>query len=142
MADYTTYADGSVVANKSGSNAAGYPAVTVLTGEFDASKRPLASGDTMAVINVPANTYVLKVSIDVDTIDASQAVDIGDDATADGWGEDLSVASGGGVADLDADFNATGKLYTEADTIDILVPASKYLDTAKFTINATCAILG
>jgi hypothetical protein len=139
---YTTYSDGKTIANASGYNAAGAPAATVITGLFDASKRRLTSGDSAAVVTIPANTFVHKVAIEVLTADTSQNVDIGDGYGSDCWGEDLSLANLASVMDQDADSNTTGKFYSAADTIDVLCPGSKLLDTARFKIHAFVTLLG
>lgn len=146
MADYTTYADGTTVSAVAGSNAASAPARTVLVGEFDAGRRNLAAADTVVVIDIPPNTYVEQVFLDVITIDATQTVDVGDGDSVDGWGEDLSLATAGLVHDVDADFNAAaaqaGKLYKTGGVIKLTVPVDKALDTAKFRVIAPVTLLG
>jgi hypothetical protein len=139
---YTTYSDGKTIANASGYNAAGAPAATVITGVFDASKRNLTSGDSAAVVTIPANTFVHNVAIEVLTADATQTADVGDGDITDGWGEDLSLADLATVMDEDADLNVSGKFYSAADTIDVLCPGSKLLDTARFKIHAFVTLLG
>ena len=146
MTAYTTYASGVTVADSAGSSAVGSPTRTVLRGFFDASKRNLTAADTMVVLTVPANTWVEQCFVEVETIDATQTVDIGDGDTADGWGEDLSLAVATTVHDPDADFNAAaglaGKLYTAATDILITVPTDKALDTAKFKVIMPATLLG
>jgi hypothetical protein len=139
---YTTYSNGTTIANASGYNAAGAPAATVITGVFDASKRNLTSGDSAAVVTIPANTFVHNVAIEVLTADATQTADVGDGDITDGWGEDLSLADLATVMDEDADLNVSGKFYSAADTIDVLCPGSKLLDTARFKIHAFVTLLG
>jgi hypothetical protein len=146
MTAYTTYANGDTVADKSGAAEVAAPARTVFRGFFDASKRNLAAADTMVVLTIPANTWVEQCFVKVDTIDATQTVDIGDGDTADGWGEDLSLAVATTVHDPDADFNAAagqaGKLYTSETDILITVPTDKALDTAKFEVVMPATLLG
>jgi hypothetical protein len=43
MTAYTTYSDGTPVVRSGGSNAAGFPKVTVFENTFDATRRPLAA---------------------------------------------------------------------------------------------------
>lgn len=54
-----------------GSNAAGFPAVTVITGEFDASKRALAQNDTCAIAKIPAGSIVLAAQWEVVTVEGA-----------------------------------------------------------------------
>jgi hypothetical protein len=54
-----------------GSNAAGFPAVTVITGEFDATKRPLAQNDTIAIAKIPAGSIVLATQWEVVTVEGA-----------------------------------------------------------------------
>ena len=140
MATYTTYSvGGETIAAVSGSNYAGSPVVTVLTGVFDASKRALAAADIAEVVVIPAGTYVMKVFYRVLTADATQTLNVGDGADPDGYvaAADVGTANNSGVG---AGALATGKYYASADTIDIEVPATKALDTLKVVISAACVI--
>ena len=71
MATFSTYLDGSSTTNGNGSNAAGFPAVTVFEGVYDASKRALAAADVVELIKLPARSHVVKVFYHVITGDAT-----------------------------------------------------------------------
>lgn len=141
MATFTTYSDGSTVAGLSGSNAAGYPANSVIMGEYDATKRNLAAADVATVLNIPANTYVHKVFYKVTGADATQTLNVGDGADVDGYvaAADVGTLGNSGVG---AGAFATGKFYAAADTIDIEVPATKAFDTLKVKLVAMVTFVG
>lgn len=143
MTAFTTYADGATASASAGNNAAGAPMRTVIVGYLDAARRNLAAADSMVVIDIPANTFVEQVFIDVETVDASQTVSIGDADAADGWLVGASVATAGVVEDSDSVNNAAdGKLYKSGGTIIATVPATKALDTAKFRVICLATLLG
>lgn len=142
MATFSTYASGEAVLAKSGSNAAGAPAYTVFVGEFDASKRNLAAADVMQVVDIPAGTVVMNVAVEIQTVDATQTVNVGDGGDVDGWVAAASVATAGYANGGGAYVAAGGKLYATADTIDIEVPATKALDTFKGRILVYGILLG
>ena len=54
-----------------GANAAGYPNVTVIAGEFDATKRALAQNDTIAIAKIPAGSIVLAAHWEVVTAEGA-----------------------------------------------------------------------
>lgn len=139
MATYTTYKDGKTIAAASGGNYAGSPVVTILTGTYDASRRALAAADVAEVINIPAGTYVMKVFYRVLTADATQTLNVGDDADPDGYvaAADVGTAGNNGVG---AGALATGKYYATANTIDVEVPATKAFDTLKVIVSAACVL--
>lgn len=70
MADYVTLSN-SKSSITGGANAAGYPAVTVITGEFDATKRALAQNDTIAIAKIPAGSVVLATQWEVVTVEGA-----------------------------------------------------------------------
>ena len=152
MTTFTTYTDGKTIAAASGSNAAGYPAQTVIQGVFDASKRNLAAADVAAVLNIPANTLVHQLMYKVMTADASQTLNVGDGADVDGFLAAVDVGtlgnSGATVVALTEGTPNTvtgyslGKFYAAADTIDIEVPSGKSLDTLKIKLVAVVTIMG
>lgn len=141
MATYTTYDLGDSIAATSGGNAAGFPAQTVLTGEFDASRRNLAAADVVEVVNIPAGTHVTAVFAEVLTTDATMTFDIGDGADPDGYVAAADAATAATVMGAGT-LASSGKLYTAADTIDLAVPATKALDTLKVRIYVVCTVLG
>jgi hypothetical protein len=141
MATYTTYTDGATVTASGGSNAAGFPDVTVITNVFDAGRRNLAAADVVQLISIPAKTYVLKVMYEVLTEDATQTLNIGDGTDPDGYTVAGDVGTAGNTA-VGAGAFATGKYYSTADTIDLEVPVGKALDTLKVRVCAVVAQFG
>lgn len=141
MATFSTYANGkSTIVG--GSNAAGYPANTVLVGEYDASKRaPLAAADVVQLIDIPAGTLVHAVVYEVVTADATQTFNIGDGTDVDGYVAAASAALGSGKG-AGALIVAGGTYYAAADTIDLEVPATKALDTLKVKVSVIATIVG
>lgn len=140
MATFTDYADGRTIANSGGTGAAGFPAVTTMQNVFDASRRNLAAGDVVEVLAVPAGCYVHKVFVEVLDGEAGQTINVGDGADPDGYvaAGDASTAGylvGGGAL-------ASGKLYTEADTIDIEVPATMAYTSLRVRVVAMVTALG
>jgi len=85
MTTYTTYTDGRTITASGGSNAAGAPAVTVITNTFDAARRNVTAADVVAVLSIPARSYVHGVQWRTLTADASQTISIGDGDDTDGW---------------------------------------------------------
>lgn len=159
MTAYTTYATGKNIAT-GGSNAAGFPAVTVFEGEFDASLRNLAQNDTAAVINIPAGTLIQAVHWEVVTAEgAARNFAIGDGSDTDGFITTTtanSVASGvsalaglvaGGAGDpandpLVVTGYSSGKYYSAADTLDILAVTSGGLVACKIKVRAVGVCFG
>jgi len=143
MATYNAYpgADGALIVDGNGSNAAGAPAVTVLDGTFDASLLNLAANDVVEVIKVPKGTLVLNVMYEVINGDATQTVNIGDGADVDGWVAAASVATAGSVGHGGGAF-AGGKFYSADDTIDIECPTAGAHDTMKIRVFAHAVMCG
>ena len=139
MATYNTYDKGDTTI-VGGSNAAGYPGVTALTGEFDSSRRNLAAADVVEIINIPAGTIVDSVVYEVLVGEAAQTLNVGDGAAVGGYVAAATVATtgasgkGGGAS--------LGKYYAAADTIDIEVPATKAFTVLKVRVTAFCSIAG
>lgn len=119
----------------------GYPYVKthksfILSGVYDATKDVGAAADVVQVLTIPAGTMVQEVITDVDTIeDSTLTFDVGDGVDPNGWedavnGETLGKTKGDGA------FEALGKLYLTADTIDMTLDDAA--DTVKVTIRAIC----
>lgn len=125
----------------SGANAAGAPAMTVLTGTYDASKQNAAVGDTVELIDIPAGTLVYSVVSEVETVDGTGTFDVGDGNDPDGWVVNDAAQTLGPTLGAGAYVAAGGKLYAAADTIDI-AGQDITLDTLKVTVYVTCAIMG
>ena len=144
MATFNTYDKGDTTI-VGGGNAAGYPGVTALVGEFDASRRNLAAADIVEIINVPAGTIVNSVVYEVLVGEATQTLSIGDATAATGYvaaadvGTTGNSGKGGGALAVAV---GPGKYYAAADTIDITVPAGKAYTVLKIRVTAFCSIAG
>lgn len=141
MSTFKEYTTGRPIVATGGSNAAGYPAVTVMQNTFDASLRNLAAGDVAEVLHVPAGTYVHKVFVHVMGAEADENINVGDGDDTDGFVANASV----GTEDariMGAGDYAGGKFYAEADTIDIHMPTGKSLQAARVRIVAVVAAIG
>jgi len=148
---YTTYdaaSGGATIAASSGGNYAGSPVQTILTGVFDASKRNLAAADVAEVVTIPAGTHVQQVFVEVLTVDdTGHKFEVGDGTDPNGYvtategaADALATIRGNG-AYVDATAAGVGKLYTAADTIDVLANTGDPLDTFKVRISAVCTIV-
>lgn len=152
MTTYTTYTDGATVTASGGSNAAGFPAVTVIENIFDAGRRNLAAADVVEVLSIPAKTKVLDLFYEVLTADATQTINVGDGDDADGFFAAADIGTAGNKAALSLALTtgtpntvtgySGGKFYSAADTIDITVPSGKALDTLKIRFCAVVAQFG
>lgn len=151
MTAYTTYTDGTTIAAGSGGNHAGTPARTVLTGVYDASKRNMVAADTAAVLNIPAGTIVEKVVLEIITAEATsaQTISVGDSDGTSSWVSAVNSSAAAGTKYLGAGAYAiatgtsatNGKLYSAADTLDLLVPTSMVTTTFKCKVHAICTIV-
>jgi hypothetical protein len=140
--DYTTYRDHSPVVRSGGSNAAGFPQVTIFENTFDATRRPLAAEDTVTVLTIPPGTLVQKVFVQVLSGEAAQTLNVGDSADKDGWVAAADVATTGTRVMGAGDFAAAGKFYTAATPLLIEVPATKAYATLRVRIVAACVCMG
>lgn len=154
MTAYTTLSDGTSSSKGSGSKAAGFPAQVVFEGVFDATKRVLAQNDTIAVIDIPANTLIQGVQWEVETVEgAARNFAIGDGSDTDGFvtatsantatsgATALAGTVAGGAGDpandpLVVTGYSAGKYYAAADTLDILAVTSGGLTTTKIRVKA------
>lgn len=152
MTTYTTYSSGASIAGTSGANAAGFPAVTVFTGSFDASKRNLAQNDVAEVVTIPAGTLVLGVMWEVETVEgAARNFAVGDGSDTDGFITTTSANSATTGASALALTEGTpntitgysaGKYYSAADTIDVLAVTSGGLTTCKINLRVIAVVSG
>lgn len=150
MTTYTTYVDGTTVKSESGHNAAGSPARTVIVGTYDAGRRNGAAADVIEVLAIPANTFVEQVHYEVLTGEASQTMSVGDGSGTSSWvaAADVATTGNSGVSSLALTTGtpntvtgySSGKLYTAADTIDILVPSGKAYTTLKVRLSAVVTL--
>jgi hypothetical protein len=147
MTLHKNYLDGTPAVRSGGSNAAGFPMVTVLENTYDATRRPMAAGDELELINVPAGTYVMKVFVHVLNGQAGQTLDVGDGTDPNGWVAVADVATTGtrvmgAGAYAVATTSLVGKFYSAADTIDLECPADKAFTTLKVRVVALCLMMG
>lgn len=141
MANYTTYGGGEVIANKAGANAAGYPATTVLVAEFDASKRNLATGDTVDIASLPNGVVVNSVVLEVVTADAGG----GSIAVGTSAGTPAALVAATAVASAGRTLGAgagVGTLIEEADDTIRLTASVAGMTTLKCKVYADVTILG
>lgn len=88
------------------------------------------AGTTVALLDVPAGTLIppqgTVIVITTLFTGGSPSIDIGDGDDTDGWIDTSAITEGtaGTYADVDADYNVTGKYYASADTIDAVIAAS------------------
>ena len=121
-----------------GGTGGGYPAHLKggsyrITAEVDFNKVNRSSADVLQLINIPANTRVVRVACLVTVVEgATLTFDIGDGSTTDGYidghdGNALGGADSGGIVletatpDTIKPYSGTGKRYSAADTIDMLL---------------------
>ena len=146
MATFTTYTDHTPIVRSGGSNAAGFPAVTVFENTFDATRRPLAAADVVEMLSIPAGTFVLAVFLDCITADGANLVNLGDGDDPNGWVADGPLTVGtvtkGAGAYAVATTSLVGKFYAAADTIDAEVVAGDTVTVGKFRAVALCVCMG
>ena len=119
---------------------AGEQAQTRLGGEpyyienyLDFSAVNVTAADVVEALKIDANCLVENVRINVLTAEGGAGnIDVGDGATVDGWDVDVDI-NAVALTKGDGD-SADGKIYTAADTIDVI--PSIDLDTAIVHISA------
>ena len=113
----------------------------VLEGLYDATEQELVTTAVAEVINIPANTYVQQVFYKIETGQgAARNFEVGDGDDVDGWVEATSSQTAGDwvMALVAAAYpTALGKLYTDADTIDVRSNGAT-LDACKIRVKAIC----
>lgn len=124
----------------------------VVTQVFDGSVSTLAQNDVATLINIPANTYVMKVFWEVETAEgAARNFALGDGADTDGYvttttantlaagSSDLALTEG---APNTVTGYSNGKFYSAADTLDLLAVTSGGLTTCKIRVSALMVCFG
>jgi hypothetical protein len=140
MADFTTYANGDVVALSGGGNAASYPMVTVLENTYDTARGNVTSGDTCTeFIKIPAGSFVQHVMVECITGEASVTITVGTAADPDGYVTTTSLATAGRFATAAA---ALLGGFVAADTWLEFTIAGADLTTGKFRVAAVVANCG
>lgn len=97
---------------------------------------------TTAVIDVPAKHYIPPYGVSVIVTEAfaggTPSIDVGDDTDPDGWVDtvditETSIGTYSGDETTTAAYAITGKYYSTADTLDVVVSASLSDGTAYVT---------
>lgn len=144
MADFTTYANGDVIANSGGGNAASYPAVTVLENEYDVARGGVAQDDVCTeFLRIPAGSYVLGVAVQVLDTQATVTIDVGDAADPNGYVAAQALDTAGRFAGAGALLGAgvTPKFYATDSWLQFTVSAAD-LTTGRFRVAAVVANVG
>lgn len=138
MTTYTTKTDGRTITASGGSNAAGTPAMTVLTNVYDAAERPMTAADVAEVLAIPAHTFVHTVFYEVLLGQSGQTMDLGIAGSTE-YGSAVDVATTGN--NLGAAYTV-GSYFATADTIDVTVPSGKAYTTLKVRVSAAVTLFG
>ncbi len=96
------------------------------TGKWVRSKAIELTSGTIAVLEIPANTIIPARGVLIDIVTAfsggTPSIDVGDGTNTDGWIDTTEITEGTeGVYTGYAELAITGKIYTAADTIDVVV---------------------
>ncbi len=148
MTAYTTTATGAASAT-GGSNAAGFPAYTVIEGTFDFTKRNLAQNDTIDIAVIPKGTVIHTLHWEVLTVEgAARNFSVGneDSATAYLASTSANSATSGAAVGLtlsEGTPNTAAAWYNTAEKkLRIAAVTSGGLTTAKIRVKALCTICG
>ena len=108
----------------------------IVTCEVDTSTYnvDVSATGALELIDVPADTFVPWVTLNVTTVEGDDVAATIGDSDADGWMTAGALNTAGGQINAGAYPTANGKVYTTADTIDI-TPAAD-LDTCIFKVSA------
>lgn len=121
MANIKNYPNGDPIVRSAGSNAASVPMHVVMESTFEAGRLGSAAiADTITVLQIPADTLVTAVLLEVLTPQATVTLAVGDAGDPDGWVaaatvDAVGVRLGGGA------YAAAPKLYTAATDLNLLV---------------------
>lgn len=138
-----------------GSSAAlphGAQAGVVLSATVDFAANPLTATNAHNILNIPAGTYVAKVTarvLSADTGTSTRTFDVGDGVDPDGFIDGADAKTVGfnvmtpalteGTPNTLIGFGVAGKVYATADTIDIT--AGQDLVDAVVEVRALCFAL-
>jgi hypothetical protein len=144
MATFDTYTDHRPIVASGGTNAAGFPKVTVFQNEFDASRRNLAQDDIAEVLSIPAGSLVSAVFVEVLDGEAGVTVNVGDGDDPDGFFAAASVATDGAYHSSvpSAAAYSGGQFYDTDDTIDVQVASAGGAETARIRVVASVTAIG
>lgn len=130
-----------VMAGEGSLEQSGYPTF-LLKG---ATKTTLADA-TVAALTIPKNTLVLQVyTVVVTAAGETCTATVGDGDSATGWDAsvDLNATAGtryAGIVGTDA--FAVGKLYSTADTVDVVVTLNGGTGSVQYRVEALCVKVG
>ena len=148
MTAYTTTATGAVSAT-GGSNAAGFPAYTIIEGTFDFTKRNLAQNDTIDIAVIPKGTVIHSLHWEVLTVEgAARNFSVGNEDSATAYLATTSAnsATSGvavGLTLSEGTPNTAAAWYNTAEKkLRIAAVTSGGLTTAKIRVKALCTICG
>ena len=128
--DKTVGGTGVLAANDSGEG-------FTLKGEIDFAVDNQSSGDIIQLISIPADTHVLAVDTKVVTAEGGTLTyESGDAVDPNGWDAAVDGNVAGSVQGNGAFASDGGKLYTSADTLDIVI--NNDADKAKIQMFAFC----
>ena len=142
MPDFTQYANGDVIANSGGGNAASYPMVTVLENTYDTSRGTVTNGDVCTeFLKIPAGSFVHNVALTVIGAEAAVTVSVGDSDDPDGYVAAQSIATAGRFAGAGALVVASGTFYDEDTWLQFTVGGAD-LTVGTFKVSAVVANVG
>lgn len=139
MAHYETYVDHAPIVRSGGSNAAGFPKVTVFENEFDASRRHLDAADTADILALPPGTWLLGVVLQVVSGEADQTLTVRDSEDTPNV---FITAADVGTTGAYANSGSQDEFYAEGTTLRILVPSGKEYTTLRVKVQAVVAAMG
>ena len=147
MADFTTYANGDVIANSGGSNAAGLPAVTVYENTYDVARGTVTAADVCTeFLKIPAGSMVLGAQIRVDVAEAGVSVAVGDATAPDGYVAAQTLAVAGRFQGAGAYVDTAGAMptptYYADDTFLQFTVSGADLTVGQFTVSVAVANMG
>lgn len=122
--------------------------VFVLKNRIDFSEVNTAASDVVQALTIPANTMVIDVMTRLITAEGGTlTATVGDGGSAAGWDGSVDLNTTAGTVtqsvegtDARKASNATGYVYTSADTIDLTMSANA-ADTAVIDVMALCVNL-
>ena len=148
MTAYTTTATG-MPTSTGGSNAAGFPAYTIIEATFDATKRNLAQNDTADIAVIPKGTVIHTVHWEVLTVEgAARNFSLGNEDSATAYLATTSAnsATSGAAVGLtltEATPNTVAAWYLTAEKkLRIAAVTSGGLVATKIRVKLLCTICG
>lgn len=105
------------------------PRVHAVTATLDTAVQNLGVGESAAIIDIPANTYVLLTRMQVLTVEgAAETVDVGDGSVATAFQSNLDANT------LGTTVSSTGKFFATADQVVVTADAAMTALKLKVTV--------